>query len=656
MGHWVPLTGRQGGTIPAIVLSPDFRKDQLAFAATNAGIFRSEDGGKSWKISGDPLSSFAAQSIVCSPFFPKDRTLFAGAADGGVHRSTDGGDSWTLLGRVGDGSGVVALAAVPTAGGIAVMAGTLADGVFFSGNGGDEWKPCNSGLPDLSVIGLAMSPAFEKDRTAFVATEGGLQQTTNGGNSWKQVWASQPDNSIQCLVISPNFATDRRIFAGTEKEGILGSADGGASWHSLNSGLPDLSINALALSPEFPQDPVIAAAVGQGISLSPDGGQSWSLVAAEPEMVLSLAVSDRGAEAEPAGRVILAGLVGGGVIESRDGGRSWERANQGLDATYLVNLALSPEFDSDSTLFTWGLTEGVFRSENSGQSWQPASAGIQGITISALALSPSFATDGRLYATTSNGLYQSLDRGASWHGLGLSGQGLNLLALSPTFSEDSVMAAAAANAVYWSADGGANWSPLEAPADDETLVAATLALDADGKHVLLVATWRVPLYYRRGRLRVWSRTLPDAPWSLLFSRDSDTRTAILAVPDTFSQDQKFFIGNAEAVYHIVPDATERTREGIRPIWLPAWVGTHGLPVVSLVAVPDFARSHTLLAAGGDGVFVSQDEGARWQRLGETLGDRSPVAVAPSPRFLENGVVYALTLGGQLWRWDPTDQS
>ncbi len=653
VGHWIPMAGRQGGTVPTIVLSPDFSADHLAFAATNAGVFRSRDGGRSWEPSGDLLNSFAAQSIAFSPFFATDRTLFAGSADGGTYRSVDAGDSWSFLARLGRGSGVVALAAASTSDkGITLVAGTLADGVFSSTDGGAEWKTHNSGLPDLSVIDLALSPAFGRDQTAFVATEEGLQLTTDCGRSWRQVSASRGGDSIQCVKISPEFASDRTVLMGTEEQGVLRSSDGGTSWSPLNSGLPDSCINALALSPEFGRDRTMVAATGQSIAISADGGESWRLVAAEPEVILALGIGSPAPASRDSGQVILAGLVAGGILRSADGGKSWEKANQGLAASYLVDLALSPGFETDGTLFAWGLSDGVLRSEDGGRSWQPSSSGIEGLTVATLVLSPAFAIDGGLYAATSLGIFRSLDRGASWQRLGLANQSVSLLALSPAFSREPVMVAATGSALQWSRDGGAGWSPLEAPAEDEIPVSAKLALDPAGEPTLLVATWREPLYYRRGRLRVWSRTLTGGSWSMLFSRDADVKVAILAVPDSFGEDQRFFVGNGEAVYHVVPDAQERTREGVRPIWLPAWVGTRGRPVVSLAAAPDFARSHALLATGGDGVYLSQDDGVRWQRLGETLGDRAPVAVVPSPEFSKRETAYALTMGGQLWRWDP----
>lgn len=651
MGRWVPVSGREGGTVPTIVLSPDFEADQTAFAATNTGLFRSRDGGKSWEVRGRGLGSFAVQSIALSPSFKTNRTLWVGAADGGVYRSTDGGDSWTLLARLGGGSAVVALSVSPAPGSTTFMAGTLADGVFASTDKGQSWKQRNSGLPDLSVIALALSPAFPQDRTAFVAIADGLYRTTDGGGSWQRALALEAEDAVQGVAISPGYTADRTVFAGTEKQGVLRSRDGGATWQPINRGLPGLCVNALALSPDFPQDRVVAAGTGQGVALSLDGGDSWSLVGAESQVVLGLDLSHAAPGAFP-GRVVLAGLFDSGVLRSDDGGRSWAPANRGLTAYYLVGLALSPAFESDATLFTWGPSDGALRSEDGGQSWQAAAAGMEGSGALSLALSPAFASDGALYAGTSAGVFRSLDRGASWQASGLEDQEVALVAVSPAFPKDRIVAAATSKTIHWSPDGVAAWQELGLPAQGEAPAALAMAINARGEPAVLVGSWREPSADLRGRLRVWSRSLSGSSWTLLFSTYTNTRIAALGVPDSFAQDERFFVGSGDCVYRSLSGARERTREGETPMWLPAGVGSRGYPVVSLAAAPQFARTHTLLAAAGDGVFVSFNEGVKWQRLGGILGDRFPVAVAPAPDFARSGVVYALTMGGQLWRWDP----
>lgn len=644
MGRWVSMAGREGGTVPAVVLSPGFSADHLAFAATNAGVFRSRDGGSTWEPPKSPLDAFSSQSIAISPTFGQDHTLFAGSADGGVYRSTDAGERWALWARLGQGSGVVALAVAREESGLTIAAATLGEGLFVSKTG-REWKACNSGLPDLSIVALALSPDFPRDGIAFVATERGLHVTSDGCRSWKQVWSAGENDGVQCIAISPDFPVDGTVLVGTERQGVMMSTDGGSTWLPAGSGLPDSCVNSLVVSPDFRRDRTVIAGTGAGLAISTDSGHAWRAVAAETEMILGLAIAS-GEE-----RVAIAGLVGGGVLRSPDGGIHWEIANTGLEASYLSGVVFSPDFETDGVLFAWGLSDGVLRSLDGGRSWQPSTAGIEGLTLSALAVSPSCPWNGVVQVATSSGIFRSTDRGESWKPLGLNDRTIGLMAISPLFAADPTMVATSGRDLFWSSDGGSEWNRLEPPADDESPVAAELAVGPEGGRTLLLATWREPTYYRRGRVRVWQRLLPGEGWKLVFTRDSDSRVVALAVPDSFREDGKFFIGNGEAVYHIAPDAQERTREGVRPIWLPSWVGTRSHPVVSLAAASRFSINHTLVAGGGDGVQISSDGGLRWQRVGDVPGGRPVVAVAASPGFPDGGRLFALSLGGRLWRWE-----
>ena len=445
-------------------------------------------------------------------------------------------------------------------------------------------------------------------------------------------------------MVSPGFATDRTVFAGTEGQGVLRSSDGGTTWQTANAGLPDLCINALALSPDFARDRLVMAGTGGGVVLSADAGASWRVVA-EERTVLSVALAGP--------RVLLAGLAREGVIRSADVGTSWEPANEGLYAGSLVGLALSPAFESDNTLFAWGPSEELVQSTDGGKSWAPVSTGLGQVDVASLAISPAFAEDGSAFVATSDGMFVSDDRGATWRTLGLEGHQLVLLALSPAFPTDGVMVAASTGSLHLSTDRGTSWTEMEAPVGGEYLVAMAMALDPERKPVLAVGTWRDPSSDGRGRLSIWRRTLPDKPWASLFSRPTNTRVAPLGVPDSYAEDQKFFIGNGESVYRLIPDATERTREGIRPLWLSGGIGKASFPVLSLVAAPDFAHSRTLFASTGEGVYVSRDEARTWQKLAPAPDGRPPVAIATAPGYPKDSL-YTLALGSRLWRWDAAD--
>ncbi len=650
MGHWVPLAGQQGGTVPAVVLSPIFNVDRLAFAATYAGIFRSRDGGESWEPSNEGLGSFMVQSIVFSPKFPVDHTLYAAAADGGVYRSTDSGEKWELLGKLGSGAAVADLSvAVGPDKELSILAGSLSDGVFATSNG-FEWKPCNNGLSDLSVIAVATSPAFLKDGTALAATGKGLSLTVDGGGKWRQVWAGGGEDGVQCVELSPAFVTDRIAFAGTERHGVIRSLDAGATWEPSKAEAAGWCVNALAISPDFESDGMVIAATSEGIARSMDRGVSWELLEGSPDTALALSIS----RFVPAvGRTMLAGLANQGVERSVDGGKTWEPANQGLQAASLIGMALSPSFESDSTIFAWGPTEGLLRSTDAGESWDAVPGSIPA-EINAVAVSPSYGTDRTLYAATPEGLYVTHDGGSSWQASGLSNQDVRLLALSPSFARDGQIAVAAGSCLQLSTDGGAHWRRLELPSGEDAALTLAFAPGREKSERLFLASWREASRFRRGRLRVWSRDLPDSPWKLLYSRDSSSKIVALAIPDSYPEDQQLFISNGNAVYRTTPGAQERTRDGVTPLWLPTPIGARDYPVLSLAAAADFGKTRTLVASTADGVYVSSEAGQRWGRLGKTPGRRGALAVGLPASFPANPTLYALEIGGQLWKWEPQE--
>jgi len=77
--------------VRSLVFSPDFASDRTVFAGTDNGLFRSRDAGATWTPIGvgRPLSA-----VAVSPAFAEDQTLLAATADGDLSISRDGGQSW----------------------------------------------------------------------------------------------------------------------------------------------------------------------------------------------------------------------------------------------------------------------------------------------------------------------------------------------------------------------------------------------------------------------------------------------------------------------------------------------------------------------------------------------------------------------------------
>lgn len=295
--------------ILAVALSPDFARDRHCFAAGPAGLQRSNDGGKSWEQAMPFEAPYPVLAIALSPDYARDGQLFAGIT-GGVMRSWTHGEAWSMAAIGNPPATIVCLAVSPAFGQDSlVLAGSETDGVFRSADRGTTWQPWNFGLLDLQVLCLGLSPAFTRDETVFAGVSSGVFHSTNGGRAWRETAFPIQVAPVLCLAVSPAFERDGVLFAGTESAGLYRSPDRGRSWTPIGPDPTRGTVNAILLDAEFPVRPHLLVATENGLLLSRDGGESWT-VWAEVKDVLALAI-ERG---QLAGRKrVLAGLSSGGV-------------------------------------------------------------------------------------------------------------------------------------------------------------------------------------------------------------------------------------------------------------------------------------------------------------------------------------------------------
>jgi photosystem II stability/assembly factor-like uncharacterized protein len=227
-----------------------------AYAFTGSKCWRSSDGGKTWKeleqkepglrqmMRGD-LSSAEFNSMAQDAGDAK--TFYAGAwssQDAGktVFRTADGGKTWKPAGN-GLPAGAVStlVAAAPKT----VYALVAKEGVWRTRDGGGSWSNASSGLPGGEVRQLAASASDPSK--LFAATEHGLFQSTDGGDSWKRTGTSLKEDDVEAVVVAPNGD----VYAGAF-EGIYRSSDAGATWRQMNGALANVDVRALAIEPGSP--------------------------------------------------------------------------------------------------------------------------------------------------------------------------------------------------------------------------------------------------------------------------------------------------------------------------------------------------------------------------------------------------------------------
>jgi photosystem II stability/assembly factor-like uncharacterized protein len=126
----------QGVVLPAnhahvdvMTVAADPREPATVYVGTHeAGVFKSLDGGKSWRAANAGLGGADVHGLAADPNTPRKLHAAVREKGEGIYRTTDGGDKWV---RVDDGPGgevkILASVNIPTGmGGIFLYAGTAA--------------------------------------------------------------------------------------------------------------------------------------------------------------------------------------------------------------------------------------------------------------------------------------------------------------------------------------------------------------------------------------------------------------------------------------------------------------------------------------------------------------------------------------------------
>jgi photosystem II stability/assembly factor-like uncharacterized protein len=147
-------TGLPAGTPHGLAVSSFFAKDPVLFTAVgSAGVFRSADGGSTWNSAG--LDGKSVRDLVwLGPI------LYA-ATDEGLYRSDDVGQKWVLaVGLAARPATQILFPLAPDSGLEAFLANE--DGIVHTADGGAHWKA--AGAPEDRVLRLATFPPPDRGK------------------------------------------------------------------------------------------------------------------------------------------------------------------------------------------------------------------------------------------------------------------------------------------------------------------------------------------------------------------------------------------------------------------------------------------------------------------------------------------------------------
>jgi hypothetical protein len=312
----VTAEGQVQDIVYSLAASPQFAEDGLCFAARGSGLYRSDDGGLTWRSLYDSLNlnaPLATMAVAISPDFGADHQVYAGVSEG-ILCSSDAGKNWLVIVLPSPPPLVSTLVLSPdfTQDGT-LLAGTMEAGVYRTSDRGRHWSPWNFGLLDLNVLTMAISPNFANDETVFIGVLSGIFRSTNGGRSWRETSFSTEWAPVLSLALSPNYVHDGVLFAGTESYGLFHSADRGDTWTRLGEAEICEAVNGILLSPGFPGKPDVFALLSSALLISRAAGKSWS--AWKNDLTIDGALASVAApQGLDPGAPLLVGLVEGGVL------------------------------------------------------------------------------------------------------------------------------------------------------------------------------------------------------------------------------------------------------------------------------------------------------------------------------------------------------
>lgn len=262
------------------------------------GIFKTIDGGKSWSRMGLEKTS-NIHRVIIDPREPK--TVYAGVIgnpyaahpERGVFKTEDGGQSWKKILYTNDSSGIGDMIMDPSnpkklfaamwhhhRTPYSLQSGGKGSGLYVTFDGGNKWKKLGKeeGLPDgdYGRIGLSISNSNPDYVYALIESKkNGLYRSTDGGFHWELVnsdaqWVTNRPFYFQDIAVDPQ--NENRLWLIYQM--IAASEDGGKTFKVVipyNGIHPDH--HAFWINPKNPN--FIIDGNDGGIGISRDKGKTW---------------------------------------------------------------------------------------------------------------------------------------------------------------------------------------------------------------------------------------------------------------------------------------------------------------------------------------------------------------------------------------------
>ena len=708
------------GMSRSLVIDPT-NPDTMYTTGINGGVWKSVDGGSTWRALGDFLPVLVIGSLALAP--QDSSTLYAGTGDGfigydsvrgaGIFKSTDAGETWTRLGSTAadDRFTFVNKIAVSPNEINRVYAATNA-GVLRSDDGGGSWtlvldrgfphRGCQDlalrtdqttdpilascGIPGARSNGALLNKVDPREDGTLPATVFLNLDAANNDAPWTPV-LTDTNMGRTSLAIAPSnqnvvYASASAI-AGTYSNGLLAvfrSLDGGATWQATVRNTDSKSLNTVMLGnpasalcaskPDFsgqawhdnaiavdPLDPARVFLAGVDIFRSDDGGANWALASywwansSNPQYshadhhVLAFHPNYDGA-----GNQTLFDVNDGGVFRTDNaraatslsvcsvaGSVRWRLASTDLVTLQFYHGSIFPDGKS---YFGGAQDNGTVLGTEAGgpRRWTLIAGGDGGAT----AVDPS--NPNVLYASSTNSaILKSTDGGANFRaastGIAESSSNFFLIGTFVMDPNDSSRLWTGGNTIWRTVNGASSWTAASAPLVTRSF--GSFAVAPDNGNLVLAGSRTGEIFRSTNALStsassVWPKSQPRVGWVSALVFDPVNPSTVYAVYSSFNRDA----GDGHIYKSTDGGVTWAVSDGSGDTGLP------DAPFFTLVVNPD--NPSNLWVAGDLGLFVSMDGGATWavESSGLPVVAINYLKIQRDSRGL---ALYAFTHGRGLWR-------
>lgn len=256
-----PFRGGRSAAVTGVAGKPNL----FYFGGTGGGVWRTQDGGRSWENISDGYFGGSIGAIEVAPSDPN--VIYVGGGEvtvrgnvsygTGMWKTEDAGKTWKSIG-LKESRHIPRLRVHPNNPDV-VYAAVLGDlfksseerGVYRSRDGGKTWQRVLFVNKDVGVVDLCMDPVnprilyastWRVRRSPYDLASGGwgsgLWKSTDGGDTWTDLSRSEgmPKDTLGIIGVTASPVRPDRVWAIVESQtgGVFRSDDGGKKWTKLN--------------------------------------------------------------------------------------------------------------------------------------------------------------------------------------------------------------------------------------------------------------------------------------------------------------------------------------------------------------------------------------------------------------------------------------